>query len=68
MTVDGAVNAEGMEVGITVTSPSGKYERAQSVRLSYLLSNNLAKYEVLIIKMQWALDTGVNSLKAFSDS
>lgn len=68
MMVDRAINTKGVGVGITITSPSGQHERVRSVRLDYPLSKNQAEYKALIIWMQWALDTGIDSLRVISDS
>lgn len=66
--VDGAINLRGINVGITIKSPSWHYEESWSIKLDYALSNNRAKYEALILELLWALKVGVDALKVFSDS
>lgn len=66
--VDGVVNSKGVGIGMVMTSPHGKYEGSQSIKLDSHLSNNQAEYEVLIIGMVWALTAGIQALKLYSDS
>lgn len=68
MMVDEAVNSQGIGVGITLRSPSWQYKEGRSIRLDYPFSNNQAEYEALVLRFQWALEAGIDTIEAFSDS
>lgn len=61
-------NSKGVRIRMVITSPHRKYEGYQSIKLDSSLSNNQAEYEALIIGMTWALATGIQALRAYSDS
>lgn len=65
--VDGAVNSKGVGIRMIITSPHDKYKGYRSIKLDSHPSNNQAEYEAFIIGMTWALATGIQALKAYSD-
>lgn len=65
--VDGSYNIKGNGAGIILIGPRGqKIEYA--LRLHFLVTNNVAKYGVLIFSLKLAREIGARSLKVYSDS
>jgi hypothetical protein len=64
---DGALNLEGVGVGILLISRQG--ERLKYVlQIHYKASNNAAEYEALIHELRIAVSLGIKQLLAFGDS
>lgn len=67
MYIDGASNARGLGVGIVLESPEG-VRMEKSLRLGFKASNNEAKYEARITRLQAAHKLGVEEVEVLSDS
>ena len=67
MSFDGAISKSGKGVGIVLTSPSNK-EFNFAYRLEFDVSNNIAKYEALLLGLEIAKDIGIKVLSIKGDS
>ncbi|KAK4406434.1 hypothetical protein Sango_0649900 [Sesamum angolense] len=65
--VDGSSTTQGSGAGILITSPYGE-DLEFSVKFEFKVSNNKAKYEVLVIGMRMAYVVGARHLVAYSNS
>ena len=65
--VDGAANQRGSRVGLVLVSPE-KITIEKSLRLSFSVTNNEAKYEALRMGMMMVQKMGGKTVKVFSDS
>jgi len=63
---DGAAKSQGTGVGIVFVTLSGLIP--YSFSLLEICSNNVAKYEALIIDLEFALEMCVDQLEVFDDS
>ena len=67
MYVDGTSNCRGIGVGIIIISPKGvKVEK--SFRLGFLMSNNEAEYETLLVRVGMSRQVGVDRVQLHCDS
>jgi ribonuclease HI len=64
---DGAHLSSGSGIGIVITTPS-KESFYYSYRLEYHYTNNVSKYEALIIGLNLAIEKGVTHLRVVGDS
>jgi ribonuclease HI len=67
MYFDGSLMKTGAGVGLLFISPLGKHVR-YVIRLHFPASNNVAKYEALVIGLHIAVELGVQRLDARGDS
>jgi hypothetical protein len=67
MFFDGSLMKTGASVGLLFISPLGKHLR-YVLRLHFLASNNVAKYEALVNGLRIAIELGVRHLDARGDS
>ena len=67
MFFDGVARREGAGVGVVFVSPQRQI-LLYSFSLSELCSNNIAKYQALIIGLQMAIEMGISQLETFGDS
>jgi ribonuclease HI len=67
MYFDGALNPEGVGVGVLLISPQGK-QLKYVLQIHYKASNNGAEYENLIHGLHIAVPLGIKRLLAFGDS
>ena len=67
LSVDGAINAQGSEVGLILTSPEG-IDIEYALRLGFQASNNEAEYEAVIAGLNLAHSMEVDQLEVCSDS
>ena len=67
MFFDGTTRREGVGVGVVFVSPQQQI-LLYSFSLSELYSNNVAKYQALIIGLQMAIEMGISQLEIFRDS
>src|SRR6266487_1997646 len=67
LSVDGTSNLRGSGAGVVLEGPDGVMIE-QSLRFAFKTSNNQAEYEALIPGMRLAIEMGVASLEAKSDS
>ncbi|XP_075658934.1 uncharacterized protein LOC142628780 [Castanea sativa] len=65
--VDGAANQKESGVGLVVISPE-KIIIEKSLRLSFLVTNNEAEYEALLVGMDMVQNMGGTMVEMFSDS
>ena len=65
--VDGAANQWGSGVGLVLISPK-KITIEKSLRLRFLVTNNEAEYETLLMRMAMVKKMGEKIVKMFSDS
>ena len=67
MFFNGATRWEGVGAGVVFVS-SQRQILLYSFSLSELCSNNIAKYQALIIGLQMAIEMGISQLEIFGDS
>ena len=67
MFFDGAARQEGSGTGVVFISPQWQV-LLYSFSLSKLCSNNVAKYQALIIGLQMAIEIVISQLEIFGDS
>jgi len=67
MYFDGATRQDGAGVGVVLISPE-KHILPYSFALTQLCSNNVAKYQALILGLQMALEIGIKDLDVYGDS
>ena len=67
MFFDGVARREGAGAGVVFVSPQRQI-LLYSFSLSELCSNNVAKYQSLIIGLQMAIEMGISQLETFGDS
>ena len=65
--MDRAANQRGSGVGLVLVSPE-KITIEKSLRLSFLATNNEAKYEALLMRMMMVQKMGGKAMKVFLDS
>ncbi|KAL2228584.1 UNVERIFIED_CONTAM: hypothetical protein Sindi_1838100 [Sesamum indicum] len=65
--VDGALNANNGGASILIQGPKG-VEIEVAARLSFLVTNNEAEYEALILGLELAYEAGARDLEVFIDS
>ncbi|KAL2236302.1 UNVERIFIED_CONTAM: Retrovirus-related Pol polyprotein from transposon 17.6 [Sesamum indicum] len=65
--VDGSSNAGNGGIGILIQGPKN-VEIEVTARLSFLVTNNEAEYEALIMGLELSLETGAKDLEVFMDS
>ncbi|KAK6136270.1 hypothetical protein DH2020_030001 [Rehmannia glutinosa] len=65
--VDGSSTSTGSRAGIVLTNPQGE-DLEFAVKFGFKASNNEAEYEALVRGLKMALNLGVKSLIAYSDS
>ena len=65
--VDGAANQRGSGVGLVLISPK-KITIEKSLRLRFLVTNNEAEYETLLMRMAMVKKMGEKIVEMFSDS
>ncbi|KAL0413056.1 UNVERIFIED_CONTAM: hypothetical protein Sradi_1507300 [Sesamum radiatum] len=65
--VDGSFTTQGGGAGIVITTPQGE-DLEFAIKFGFKASNNEAEYEVLVIGMRMAHETGARRLLAYSDS
>ncbi|KAL2249877.1 UNVERIFIED_CONTAM: Retrovirus-related Pol polyprotein from transposon [Sesamum indicum] len=65
--VDGSSNASNGGAGILIQGPKG-VEIEVATRLSFLVTNNEAEYEALILGLELAHEAGARDLEVFTDS
>ena len=67
LSVDGATNAHGSEVGLILTSPDG-IDMKYALRFGFQASNNEAEYEAVIVGLNLAHSMEADLLEVCSDS
>jgi ribonuclease HI len=67
MYFDGALNLEGIGIGVLLISPQGE-QLKYVLQIHYKASNNSAEYEVLIHALRIAVSLGTKRLLDFGDS
>ena len=67
LSVDGATNAQGSEVGLILTSPEG-IDIEYALRFGFQASNNEAEHEAVITSLNLAHSMEVDQLEVCSDS
>ena len=67
LSIDGAANAQGSGVGLILTSPEG-IDIEYTLRFGFRASNNEAKYEAIIARLNLAHSMEVDWLEVCSDS
>ena len=65
--MDGASNVKGSRAGVVFISPNGLILE-QAVRLSFLVSNNEAECEALLIGLKSDKRLGADRMQVFCDS
>ena len=65
--VDGAANQKGSGVGMVILSPDG-ITIEKSLRLGFLVTNNEAEYDTLLVGVTTVKKLGGKALEVFSDS
>ena len=65
--VDGASNQKGSGIGLVLISPK-KVIVEKSLRLDFLVTNNEAEYEAMLMGIAMVQRMGGKSIKVFSDS
>ncbi|KAL2235115.1 UNVERIFIED_CONTAM: Retrovirus-related Pol polyprotein from transposon [Sesamum indicum] len=65
--VDGSSNANNGGAGVLIQGPKG-VEIEVAARLSFLVTNNEAEYEALVLGLELAYEAGAHDLEVFTDS
>jgi ribonuclease HI len=66
MFFDGASSREGAEAGVVFVSPVQK-TMSLSYKLEFETTNNVAKYEALVLGLRAAKDMGIEKISVFGD-
>lgn len=66
MSFDGAFSKEVVRAGIVLVSPTQEYIHL-SFKLTFQVTNNIEKYEALILGLSAAKEMGIKGLKVFGD-
>ena len=64
---DGSSCKEGVGAGVLLISPGGETVKLM-YKLEFIITNNTAKYEALLLGLKAAKDLGIQQISAFGDS
>ena len=65
---DGVVSKEGSGVGVWVSNPKTRHTESHSYKLNFQCTNNIAKYEALMLGLQLLKKLGAKRISIRGDS